>query len=95
MSSPTNSQLTTHEVKYNHADPNSATYKVYVDPFDFGMPEQWLNFQTKLRIIIRGNGLDENGPACLTCCALSSRMMLLDSLTKELLNSLLARMATL
>jgi hypothetical protein len=49
---------------YDHTDPNSATYKVYIDPFDSGMPEQWLNFQTKLRIIIRGNGLDENGPAC-------------------------------
>ena len=55
-------QLTAHEVKYNHTDPNSATYNVYIDPFDSGMPEQWLNFQTKLRIIIRGNGLDENGP---------------------------------
>ena len=95
MSSPTNSQLTTHEVKYNHADPNSATYKVYVDPFDFGMPEQWLNFQTKLRIIIRGNGLDENGPACfnLLCTLLKDDALRL--FDKRAINSLLARMATL
>jgi hypothetical protein len=37
---------------------------VYIDSFDSGMPEQRINFQTKLRIIISGNGLDENGPVC-------------------------------
>jgi hypothetical protein len=52
--------LTSHEVKYDYTDPNSDTYKVYINPVGSGKPEEWLNFQTKLRIVIWGNGLDEN-----------------------------------
>jgi hypothetical protein len=65
-------QLTTHQIKHKHTDPNSATYKVYIDPFDSAMPGQWLNFQMKLRIIIKGNGLNDNGPTPfnLTCALL-------------------------
>jgi hypothetical protein len=73
MSSPTNRWPLMRSSSYDHTDLNSATYNVSIDPFDSGMSEQWLNFHTKLRIIIRrGHGLDENGPACfnLTCALL-------------------------
>ena len=31
--------------------------------FSHGMPEQWLKFMENLNVVIRGNGLDENGRA--------------------------------
>jgi hypothetical protein len=33
-------------------------------PFFHGTPEQWLKFMEALNVVIRGNGLNENGHAC-------------------------------
>jgi len=69
MTSVTNGQshkdVTIHEVKYDpsKSKEKSGTYKVYLEPFGSGMPEQWLKFKAKLNIIITGNGLAEDGPA--------------------------------
>jgi hypothetical protein len=52
-----------HEVKYDRTDKKSDTYKKYIKPFSYGTPEQWLKFMEYLNVIIRGNGLDKNGPA--------------------------------
>ena len=46
-----------HEVRYNSQDPNSQTYKIYLEPFDSGTPEEWLEFQAKIKLIWNGNGL--------------------------------------
>jgi hypothetical protein len=61
-----------HEVKYDPADKASESYKKYMTAFSHGMPEQWLKFIVNLDVVIRGNGLDENGCACfnLTCSSL-------------------------
>ena len=53
---------TAHEVRYDHTNAESPTYKVYLSPFDNGLPEEWLKFRTKLKIIMNGNGLT-TGPA--------------------------------
>ena len=53
---------TAHEVRYESSNKDSATYKVYLSPFDTGSPEQWLKFLTTLNLIMTGNGL-VNGPA--------------------------------
>ena len=52
-----------HEVKYNPADKKSESYKLYIKPFSHGTAEQWLKFMDKLKIVIHGNGLDNDGPA--------------------------------
>jgi hypothetical protein len=52
-----------HEVKYDPADKASESYKKYMTAFSHGMPEQWLRFMENLNVVIRGNGLDENGHA--------------------------------
>jgi hypothetical protein len=46
-------------------------------PFSHGMPEQWLKFMEALNVVIRGNGLDENGRACfnLTCSSLKGEAL--------------------
>ena len=53
---------TAHEIRYDPANAESMTYKVYVSPFGFGSPEQWLKHQAKLDLIIKGNDLT-NGPS--------------------------------
>jgi hypothetical protein len=50
-----------HEVKYDPADKASESYKKYMTAFSHGMPEQWLKFIVNLNVVIRGNGLNENG----------------------------------
>jgi hypothetical protein len=52
-----------HKVKYDPTDKGSDSYKKYMKPFSHGMPEQWLKFMEALNVVIRGNGLDENGRA--------------------------------
>ena len=52
-----NCNVTVHEVRYDHANPDLQTYKIYLSPFDTGPVEQWLKFLTKLKLIITGNGL--------------------------------------
>jgi hypothetical protein len=52
-----------HEVKYNPADKASESYKMYMTAFSHGTPEQWLKFMENLNVVIRGNGLNENGHA--------------------------------
>ena len=52
-----------HEVKYDPADKTSESYKMYMTAFSHGTPEQWLKFMENLNVVIRGNGLDENGRA--------------------------------
>ncbi len=61
-----------HEVKYDPADKASELYKMYMTAFSHRTPEQWLKFMENLNVVIRGNGLDENGHACLnlTCSLL-------------------------
>jgi len=54
---------TIHEVKYNPSEKKSGTYKVYIAPFAFGDAEQWLQFKSKLDLVINGQGLLEDGPA--------------------------------
>jgi hypothetical protein len=53
-----------YEVKYDPTDKGSDTYKKYMELFSHGTPEQWLKFMEALNVVIRGNGLDENGCAC-------------------------------
>jgi hypothetical protein len=53
-----------HEVKYDPTDKGSDSYKKYMKPFSHGMPEQWLKFMEALNVVIRGNGLDDNGCVC-------------------------------
>jgi hypothetical protein len=53
-----------HEVKYNPSDKDSETNKLYIKPFSHDMAEQWLKCIEDLNVIIHGNGLDNNGPAC-------------------------------
>jgi hypothetical protein len=36
---------------------------MYMTAFSHGTPEQWLKFMENLNVVIRGNGLDENGRA--------------------------------
>ena len=48
---------TVHKVCYDPTNMDSQMYKVYLSPFDTGSMEQWLTFQTKLNLIITGNGL--------------------------------------
>ena len=55
---------TIHEVKYNPSVKKSGTYKVYIVPFNFGTAEQWLKFQSKLNLVITGQGLVDDGQAC-------------------------------
>jgi hypothetical protein len=52
-----------HEVKYNTANKESASYKLYIKPFSHGIAEQWLKFKDKLNIVIHGNGLNNDGLA--------------------------------
>jgi hypothetical protein len=52
-----------HEVKYNPTDKTSESYKMYMTAFSHGTPEQWLKFMENLNVVIRGNGLNENGRA--------------------------------
>jgi hypothetical protein len=52
-----------HIVKFNPSKRKSGTYKIYLKPFDSGMPEQWLKFMAKLKIIISSNGLMKDGLA--------------------------------
>ena len=52
-----------HEVKYDPTDKTSESYKMYMTAFSHGTPEQWLKFMENLNVVIRGNGLDENGRA--------------------------------
>ena len=46
-----------HEVRYDPANADSQTYKIYLSPFDTGSVEQWLKFLTKLQFIITRKGL--------------------------------------
>jgi len=59
MTGQSQKDVTIHEVKYDpsKSKKKSGTCKVYLEPFGFGTPEQWLKFKTKLNIIITGNGL--------------------------------------
>jgi hypothetical protein len=52
-----------HKVKHDPADKGSDMYKKYMKPFSHGMPEQWLKFKEAHNVVIRGNGLNENGCA--------------------------------
>ena len=45
-----------HKVRYNPANADSQTYKIYLIPLDTGSVE-WLKFLTKLNLIITRNGL--------------------------------------
>jgi hypothetical protein len=49
----------------------------YIQPFSHGTPEQWLKFMEALNIVIRGNGLNENGGASfnLTCSSLKGEAL--------------------
>ena len=49
--------VTAHDVRYDPDNDHSATYKVYLCPFQSGTPEETLEFLTKLKLIMRGNGL--------------------------------------
>jgi hypothetical protein len=49
---------TTHEVCYDPANPESQTYKVHLEQFSTGTPEQALEFLARLNIIITGNNLE-------------------------------------
>jgi len=55
-----------HEVKYDpsKSKKKSGTYKVCLESFGSGTPEQWLKFKAKLNIVTTGNGLTEDGPMC-------------------------------
>jgi hypothetical protein len=65
-----------HEVKYNPSyQKKSLTYELYIKPFSHGTPatpEQWLKFMAKVKLVIHGNGLDEDGLAWfnVTCSLL-------------------------
>jgi hypothetical protein len=39
-----------HEVKYNPANKESESYKLYIKPFSHGTAEQWLKFMDRLNI---------------------------------------------
>ncbi len=64
-------------MKYNAADKNSESYKLYIKPFLYGMAEQWLKFMEQLDILIHGNGLDNDGPVCfnMTCSLLKGEAL--------------------
>jgi hypothetical protein len=49
-----------HEVRYDPTNKKSDTYKMYIKPFSYGTPEQWLKFMEDLNVVIRGNGLNKN-----------------------------------
>jgi hypothetical protein len=51
------SNATVHEVRYDSNNADSSTYKLYIDPFDTGTPEEWLEFIRKLNLVVTGNGL--------------------------------------
>ena len=53
------------------------SYKKYMKPFSHGTPEQWLKFMEALNVVIRGNGLNENGHAHfnLTCSSLKGEAL--------------------
>jgi hypothetical protein len=53
-----------HEVKYDPNNKQCDTCKKYIKPFSHGTPEQWLKFMEDLNVVIHGNGLNNNGPAC-------------------------------
>jgi hypothetical protein len=53
-----------HEMKYDPSGKDSKTYKLYIKPSLHGTAEQWLKFMEDLNVVIRGNGLNNNGPAC-------------------------------
>jgi len=57
--------VTVHEVKYNSSKSTkeNGTYKVYLEPFGSGTPEQWRKFKAKLNIVITKNGLVDDGLA--------------------------------
>jgi len=66
----------------------SGTYKVYLEPFGSGTPEQWLKFKAKLNIVITGNGLTEGSPACFNVTRsllLGEALWVFEDKTKELL----------
>ena len=44
-------------MRYNPADADLQAHKVHLSPFDTGSPEERLKFQTKLNLIMTGNGL--------------------------------------
>ena len=49
--------VTAHDIRYDPDNDHSATYKVYLCPFQSGTPEETLEFLTKLKLIMHGNGL--------------------------------------
>jgi hypothetical protein len=66
-----------HEVKYNPADKNSESYKLYIKPFLHGMAEQWLKFMDRLNLVIHGIGLDNDCPPSfnVTCSSLKGEAL--------------------
>jgi hypothetical protein len=39
-----------HEVKYNHANKDSESYKLYIKPFSHSTAEQWLKFMEDINV---------------------------------------------
>jgi hypothetical protein len=66
-----------HEAKYNPANKESESYKLYIKPFSHGTAEQWLKLMEKLNIVIHGSGLDNDSPACfnMTCSLLKGEAL--------------------
>jgi hypothetical protein len=50
-----------YEVKYNPANKDSDSYKLYIKPFSHSMAEQWLKFIEQLNIVIHGSGQWQSG----------------------------------
>jgi hypothetical protein len=66
-----------HEVKHDPSDKDHEIFKNYIKPFSFGTAEQWLKFMENLNVVIRDNGLNNNGLACLnlTCYSLKGEAL--------------------
>ena len=50
--------MTAHEVCYHPTDLDSPTYKVYLEPFNSGLPEEWLEHLSKLQLVLCSNNLN-------------------------------------
>jgi hypothetical protein len=58
---PSKGEYLTLKLRANPADAHSATRKILVAYFKEGPPEQWLDFLTKVREVLEGQGLS-TGP---------------------------------
>jgi hypothetical protein len=62
---PAKGEYLTLKLRANPANAHSATREIMVAYFKEGTPEQWLNFLTKVREVLEGQGLT-TGPQNIT-----------------------------